>query len=256
MEAGEARLDGRITFVRARPISVDPEEFAALAASESVQAAEAEIREARPEKLIVRVDRTDPSKNIVRGFRAFELYLEAHPEMHGRVGMLVCLDPSRQDIPEYSEYIGAIQRAARAVNDRFRQDDWLPVDLQIGDDFPQAIAAYKQFDVLLVNAIFDGMNLVAKEAPLVNERNGVLVLSENTGAHEELGRWAITVNPFDVAGQAEALHEALTLPLDERRARLEAIKRQVREHDIAAWIETQLDDLEAAASRSGTRLSV
>jgi trehalose 6-phosphate synthase len=256
MEAGEARLDGRITFVRARPISVDPEEFAALAASESVRAAEAEIREARPEKLIVRVDRTDPSKNIVRGFRAFELYLEAHPEMHGRVGMLVCLDPSRQDIPEYSEYMGAIQRAARAVNDRFRQDEWLPVDLQIGDDFPQAIAAYKQFDVLLVNAIFDGMNLVAKEAPLVNERNGVLVLSENTGAHEELGHWAITVNPFDVAGQAEALHEALTLPLDERRARLEAIKRQVREHDIAAWIETQLDDLEAAASRSGTRLSV
>ncbi len=233
MEAGEARLDGRITLVRARPISVDP-----------------------AEKLIVRVDRTDPSKNIVRGFRAFELYLEAHPEMHGRVGMLVCLDPSRQDIPEYSEYIGAIQRAARAVNDRFRQDEWLPVDLQIGDDFPQAIAAYKQFDVLLVNAIFDGMNLVAKEAPLVNERNGVLVLSENTGAHEELGRWAITVNPFDVAGQAEALHEALTLPLDERRVRLEAIKRQVREHDIAAWIETQLDDLEAAASRSGTRLSV
>ncbi len=224
METGEARLDGRMTLV--------------------------------PEKLIVRVDRTDPSKNIVRGFRAFELYLEAHPEMHGRVGMLVCLDPSRQDIPEYSEYIGAIQRAARSVNDRFRQDEWLPVDLQIGDNFPQAIAAYKQFDVLLVNAIFDGMNLVAKEAPLVNERNGVLVLSENTGAHEELGHWAITVNPFDVAGQAEALHEALTLPLDERRARLEAIKRQVREHDIAAWIETQLDDLEVAASRSGTRLSV
>jgi trehalose 6-phosphate synthase len=256
MEAGEARLDGRITLVRARPISVDPEEFDALAASESVRAAEAEIREARPEKLIVRVDRTDPSKNIVRGFRAFELYLEAHPEMHARVGMLVCLDPSRQDIPEYSEYIGAIQRAARAVNDRFRQDEWLPVDLQIGDNFPQAIAAYKQFDVLLVNAIFDGMNLVAKEAPLVNERNGVLVLSENTGAHEELGQWAITVNPFDIAGQAEALHEALELPLDERRARLEAIKHQVREHDVAVWIETQLDDLEAAASRSGTRLSV
>jgi trehalose 6-phosphate synthase len=256
MEAGEARVDGRATLVRARPISVDPDEFDALAADEAVLAAEAEIERNRPEKLIVRVDRTDPSKNIVRGFRAFELYLEAHPEMHGRVGMLVCLDPSRQDIPEYSEYFGAIQRAARTVNDRFRQDDWLPVDLQIGDDFPQAVAAYKQFDVLLVNAIFDGMNLVAKEAALVNERDGVLVLSENTGAHEELGPWAITVNPFDVAGQADALHEALELPREERRARLEAIKRQVREHDIGVWIESQLDDLEAAASRSGTRLSV
>jgi trehalose 6-phosphate synthase len=254
--ASEARLNGHTTAVRARPISVDPDEFARLAASEAVRDEEARIEESRPERLIVRVDRTDPSKNIVRGFRAFELYLEAHPEAHGRVGMLVLLDPSRQDIPEYSEYVGAIQRAARVVNDRFRQEDWEPLEVRIEDNFPQAVAAYKQFDVLLVNAIFDGMNLVAKEAPLVNERDGVLVLSENAGAHEELGRWAITINPFDVAGQAEALHEALELPLDERRARLGAIKAHVRRHDIAAWIESQLDDLEAAASRSGIRLSV
>jgi trehalose 6-phosphate synthase len=238
------------------PISVDPEEFDELAASEPVLAEEEKIVATRPERLIVRVDRTDPSKNIVRGFRAFELYLEAHPEAVGSVGMLVLLDPSRQDIPEYSEYLGAIQRAARAVNDRFRDDDWLPVDLRIEDNFPQAIAAYKQYDVLLVNAIFDGMNLVAKEAPLVNEQDGVLILSENTGAHEELGPWVITVNPFDVAGQAEALHEALELPQPDRRARLEAIRQQVREHDITLWIDGQLEDLEAALNRSGTRLSV
>ena len=125
--------------------------------------------------------------------------------MHGRVAMLALLDPSRQDIPEYAEYLGAIQREAgpqRSLSAR----DWLPIDLQIADNFPQAVAAYKQYDVLLVNAIFDGMNLVAKEAPLVNDRDGVLVLSENTGAHEELGDWALTVNPFDVAGQAEAIH--------------------------------------------------
>jgi trehalose 6-phosphate synthase len=253
---GEARLEDRTTSVRVRPISVDPEEFDELAASEAVLAEEEKILESRPERLIVRVDRTDPSKNIVRGFRAFELYLEAHPEMHGRVGMLVVLDPSRQDIPEYSEYLGAIQRAARSVNDRFRHEEWTPVDLRIEDNFPQAIAAYKQYDVLLVNAIFDGMNLVAKEAPLVNERDGVLVLSENTGAHEELGRWTLTVNPFDVAGQAEALHRALELPGEERRSRLEGIRAQVREHDIAAWIESELEDVEAAADRRSTRLSV
>jgi trehalose 6-phosphate synthase len=254
--AGEARLNGDATTVRARPISVDADEFERLAGSEAVLAHEDRIAEARPERLILRVDRTDPSKNIVRGFRAFELYLEEHPEMHGRVGMMALLDPSRQDIPEYSEYLGAIQRAARVVNDRFRRDDWEPLDVRIEDNFVQAVAAYKQFDVLLVNAIFDGLNLVAKEAPLVNERDGVLVLSENAGAHEELGRWAITINPFDVAGQAEALHEALELPREERRARLEAIKRYVREHDIGAWIESQLEDLDAAASRSRTRLSV
>jgi trehalose 6-phosphate synthase len=254
--AWEARVNGHTTAVRARPISVDPAEFARLAESDAVRAEEIRIAETRPERLILRVDRTDPSKNVVRGFRSFELYLEAHPEAQGRVGMLVLLDPSRQDIPEYSEYLGAIQRASRVVNDRFRTDDWEPVEVRIEDNFPQAVAAYKQFDVLLVNAIFDGMNLVAKEAPLVNERNGVLVLSENAGAHEELGRWAITINPFDIAGQAEALHEALELPEDERRARLQAIKRHVREHDVGAWIESELEDIEAAARRSRTRLSV
>jgi trehalose 6-phosphate synthase len=253
---GEARFNHRTTNVHVRPISVDPDEFEALAESEAVREEEAKIESARPERLIVRVDRTDPSKNIVRGFRAFELYLEAHPEMHGRVGMLVLLDPSRQDIPEYSEYLGAIQRGARTVNERFRQEEWLPIDLRIEDNFPQAVAAYKQFDVLLVNAIFDGMNLVAKEAPIVNRRAGVVVLSENTGAHEELGEWALSVNPFDVAGQAEALHQALELPQAERQDRLERIRRHVRKHDIGEWIEAQLEDLEAVAGARRTRLPV
>ncbi len=242
----EITVDGHRTRLRASPISVDPVEFDQLAESEAVLAAEAEIESGRPERLILRVDRTDPSKNVVRGFRAYELYLDAHPEMHGRVQMLALLDPSRQDIPEYAEYLGAVQRAARVVNDRFQQEGWIPLDLQIQDNFTQAVAAYKQFDVLLVNAIFDGMNLVAKEAPLVNARDGVLVLSENAGAHDELGEWALTVNPFDVAGQAEAIHEALTMASAERRRRREAIATHVREHDIGRWIASQLADLDEA----------
>jgi trehalose 6-phosphate synthase len=134
------------------------------------------------------------------------------------------------------------------VNDRFQQEGWTPIDLQIRDDFPQAVAAYKQFDVLLVNAIYDGLNLVAKEAPLVNERDGVLVLSENAGVHEELGEWALSVNPFDISGQAEAIHAALRLPVAERRARLEAIRAHVREHDLGAWIAAQLVDLDRGAA--------
>ncbi len=242
-----AVYDGRRVLVTCRPISVDAREFDALATSEEVLAHEREIVARRPEQLVLRVDRTDPSKNVVRGFRAFELYLEAHPEVHGRVGMLALLDPSRQDIPEYAEYLGAIQRAARVVNDRFQRNGWIPIDLQIEDNFPQAVAAYKQFDVLLVNAIFDGLNLVAKEAVLVNERDGVLILSENAGAHDELGEHALTVNPFDVAGQAEAIHQALEMAPGERHRRLEAIREQVREHDVAAWIDAQLADLDAAA---------
>jgi trehalose 6-phosphate synthase len=241
---GIVALDERRTLVTVHPISLDPDEFDDLASSAAVLEAERELVERRPEKLVVRVDRTDPSKNIVRGFRAFELYLEAHPEVHGRVAMLALLDPSRQEIPEYAEYLGAIQREARRVNDRFQQEGWTPIELTIQDNFIGSVAAYKQFDALFVNAIYDGMNLVAKEAPLVNERDGVLILSENAGAHAELGEWALSVNPFDVAGQAEAIHAALTMGESERHARLEAIRAHVREHDVAEWIEAQLADLD------------
>ena len=242
----ESRADyaGRRALVTVHPISVEPAEFERLAQSEEVLAAERELVARRPEQLILRVDRTDPSKNIVRGFRAFELFLDAHPERHGRVTMLALLDPSRQDIPEYSEYLGAIQREARRVNDRFQREGWTPIELVIEDNFAASLAGYKQFDVLFVNAIFDGMYLIAKEAPLVNERDGVLILSENAGAYEELGDWAVCVNPFDVAAQAEALDAALTMPAAERARRLEAIRAHVHEHDVAGWIEAQLADLD------------
>jgi trehalose 6-phosphate synthase len=247
-----ARHGERRSLATVHPISVDAAEFDDLASSPAVLDAERVWAERRPEKLVLRVDRTDPSKNVVRGFRAFELYLEAHPEMHRRVGMLALLDPSRQDIPEYAEYLGAIQREARRVNDRFQREGWAPVELVVQDDFISSVAAYKQFDALFVNAIFDGMNLVAKEGPLVNGRDGVLILSENAGAHAELGEWALTVNPFDVAGQAEAIHRALTMPAGERRERLEAIRNHVREHDVTAWIEAQLGDLDRGAARVGS----
>jgi len=239
--------DGRRTLVTARPISVDPAEFAELAESTEVREKERGLEEISGERLIVRVDRTDPSKNIVRGFQAFELYLERRPEARGRVTMLALLDPSRQNIPHYAAYVEEIQSAARAVNRRFGSDEWQPVVLEIRDDFPKSLAAYKRYDVLLVNAIFDGMNLVAKEAPLVNERDGVLVLSENTGACDELGEWSLVVNPFDVVGQAEAIHAALELPAAERLARIEAIRTHVREHDIESWLTAQLADVDAVS---------
>jgi trehalose 6-phosphate synthase len=253
-ENHRAEHRGRTVAVCQAAVSVDSEEFAELARSEAVLEAERRLERTRPERLVLRVDRTDPSKNVVRGFRAFELFLEAHPDWHGRVAMLALLDPSRQDIPEYAEYLGAIERTAREVNDRFGRPGWAPLDVRIGDDFPGSVAAYKQFDVLLVNAIFDGLNLVAKEAPLVNERDGVLVLSENAGAHEELGEWALGVNPFDLAGQARAIHEALSMAPGERRRRREAICAWVREHDIERWIRLQLDAIDEARDRAGHTL--
>ena len=239
---------GRRPRVVHHPISIDVAEFDELAASAEVVARESELRATGPEQLIVRVDRVDPSKNIVRGLHAFELLLDLHAEWRGRVSMLALLDPSREAIPEYVAYRDEIERSARAVNERYGDGGWLPVDLRIADDFAQSVAAYKQFDVLLVNAVYDGLNLVAKEGPLVNTRDGVLVLSENAGAHAELGEWAITVNPFDVLGQAEALHDALSLPRAERQRRAEALRAQVRENDVARWLDGLLGDVAAVSA--------
>jgi trehalose 6-phosphate synthase len=240
---GDAVLHGGgRTLVTSHPIGIDPAEFDTLKDDEKVRERERELLATRPETLVLRIDRTDPSKNIVRGFRAFGLYLERHPEMRGRVKMLALLDPSRQDVPEYADYVAAVEREASALGDS--------VDLRIGDDFPRSVAAYKQFDVLLVNAVFDGLNLVSKEAPYVNQRDGVLVLSENAGSHEELGEWALSVNPFDVSAQAEAIHAAVTMDGGERRRRVEAIRAHLREHDLAAWGAAQMADLDRVRSRS------
>jgi trehalose 6-phosphate synthase len=228
------------THVAAHGISIDPAEFDTVAQSDEVRAAGDALFSERPAQVVLRVDRTDPSKNIVRGFRALAALIEAHPEHRGRVVMLALLDPSRQDIPEYVDYRAELEATAAAVNARFPG----AVDLRIRDNFPQTVAAYIDYDVLFVNAVYDGMNLIAKEAPLVNRRDGVLVLSENAGAHEELGPWALTVNPFDVQGQAEALHRALTMAAGERHARREAICEYVRAHDVNEWLNAILADLD------------
>ena len=237
-------LDPDERRVTAHPISIDPAEFEGLAGSEPVLARERELEAERPERLILRVDRTDPSKNVPSGFEAFQLLLERRPDLLGRVGMLALLDASRQDIPEYVEELRRIEDAAAAVEAAFPG----ALTLRVADDFPASIAAYKQFDVLLVNAVMDGLNLVAKEAPLVNTRVGVVALSVNAGAFEELGDWVVPVEPLELDAIADALEDALALAVDERSARQQAIRAHVHEHDLRAWIAAQLADLDRASS--------
>lgn len=240
---------GRDVRIRWYPISVDPAAFHELAARSEVEVNEARIREAHPGKLVVRVDRTDLSKNIVRGFQAYQLLLEEHPELAGEVTFLALLQPSRQEVEEYREYLESIEEAARQVNEAHGTASWQPVDLRLVEDMDLAAAAYKQYDVLLVNAIYDGMNLVAKEAVLVNENDGVLALSENTGAYAELGAFSVPVAPFDIGQTADALHAALTMNRSERAARAALCKAVVETNDIEKWLTTQLGDLEETAAR-------
>jgi trehalose 6-phosphate synthase len=177
--------------------------------------------------------------------------LERHPEMQGETTFLARCQPSREDVPEYAEYAEAIQKAVEEVNEKHATDSWQPIVLSMEDNFPLSVAAYKNYDVLLVNAVRDGMNLIAKEAVVANEKNGVLILSENAGAHEELGDYAITVNPFDVDEQADALYEALTMSDDERARRAGALQETIRSNTIEEWAEAQLKDIAAYREQHG-----
>ena len=249
-EGGTVRYAGREVWVRAYPISIDPAEFEELAASEAVLEQE-EFVKGLPGKLLLRVDRTDLSKNVVRGFEAYGRMLERHPEMKEQVTFLAQLQPSRGDIPEYAAYMEAVGRTAEEVNEKHGTEDWTPIQLFMMDNFPRSVAAYKNYDVLLVNAVRDGMNLVAKEAAVVNEKSGVLVLSEYAGAHEELGGHALSVNPYDLDEQADAIHEALTMPDDERKKRADGLRETVLQNTIEDWVEAQLKDIEAYRERGG-----
>jgi trehalose 6-phosphate synthase len=244
--------DGHETWVRPYPLAIDCEGFARIAAGAEVAEHEVEILRRRRDHMILRVDRADLSKNVLRGFTAFDIFLDQHPEFRERVTFIAHLQPSRQDVPEYVEYLEKIEALVAVVNHRHGTTDWMPIDLRLRDDFEEAVALYKHFDLLLVNAMWDGMNLVSKEGPLVNERYGMVILSENTGAHEELGDCSLSVNPFDVQQQADAMHYALTASLDERRNRWERLRTIITSRTPEDWIENQLADIER--KRSETRV--
>jgi trehalose 6-phosphate synthase len=243
--AAEVRYKGRKTVARAYPLSIDAQRLERAAESPEVAEAEREVLERRRKHLIIRVDRADLSKNVLRGFTAFDTFLTQHPEFREEVTFIAHLQPSRQDVPEYAEYLERIEALVAVVNHRHGTTDWMPIDLKIYENFNEAVARYKHFDLLMVNSLFDGMNLVAKEAPAVNTRNGVLMLSENTGSHEELYDYVISVNPFDIQEQADAIYRALTMPAEARQAWSEGLKEIIYSRNPGDWVDDQLRDIEA-----------
>lgn len=245
------RGDEARAVAHVNPVGVDAAGLREAASQDDTRERERVLLATRPELLIVRVDRTDPAKNAVTGLAAFDLLLRRRPDLRGRVGMLALLAPSRQSIPEYTAYRDAVEEAAAALNAAHSTTTWSPVVLRVRDDFPSSLAGYRQYDVLLVNSVMDGLNLVAEEAPLVNTRDGVLVLSRCTGAWEALGEWSIGVDPDDAEGTSHALERALELPAGERRARLEAIRARVLAHSPGAWAEAELAALDARSTMRG-----
>ena len=242
---GRIWVHNHSTHVRDFPISIDVDALRALAESNVSRKYHEDITQniMRGRKMILRIDRTEPSKNIVRGFEAFGEMLELHPEHRGNVKFLALFVPSRLGVDEYQNYLDEIMAAAGRVNAQYGNSGWEPIRVLVGQDYPRAVAALRLYDVLLVNAIADGMNLVAKEGPVVNERNGVVVLSERTGARQQLQTGAIVISPYDIYATAEALHNALTMPEEERTERANRLRWTIEREDIADWLCRQLEAL-------------
>ena len=247
MERGVVKCRDREVWVRAYPLPIDWRATQGVAARDRVQEFEEKLLRRRREYSILRVDRADLSKNVLRGFTGFDIFLEQHPEFAERITFTAQLMPSRTDVPEYAEYLERIEALVAVVNHRHGTPDWMPINLKLRDDLDEAVASYKHYDVMMVNAMFDGMNLVAKEGPLVNERDGVSILSENTGAHEELGEYALSVNPFDVQELADSIYAALTMEPEERARRAEGLKDIVTSRDPGNWIDDQIADIRKKA---------
>lgn len=238
---GKVWYHNHVTHVRDFPISIDVRALKTLSETDDVKEYYQQFeKEYSSQQLILRVDRCEPSKNIVRGFQAFDLFLERYPKYHGKVRFLALLVPSRLSLEEYQTYLDEVMAAAGRINFKYGSSEWEPVRVLTGDDYPRAIAALKLYDVLLVNPIADGMNLVAKEGPIVNERDGVLILSERAGAAQQLGQGALVISPIDIYNTSEALNQALMMNAEERINRASMLRHVIERDDIQAWLCWQL----------------
>lgn len=230
-----------VTHTRAFPITIDVQALRQVAESAEVRAERQAINEiVGHKKLILRIERIEPSKNILRGFEAFGELLELHPELCEKVVFLAILVPSRMQLDEYKEYLDEVMAVIGRVNAHSGTGSWEPIRALVGENYHRAVAAMQRYDVLLVNSIADGMNLVAKEGPIVNQHEGRLILSERTGAREQLESAAIVISPCDVYATSQALYQALTMPESECYARANRLQQLVEQEDIRWWMQQQL----------------
>ena len=246
--SGAVEHRDRVTWVRAYPIPIDARALAERARGEKVREWAERFSGSFEGPFVVRADRTEPSKNIVRGFEAFGLLLDRRKELRGKARFIACLYPSRQSMPEYKRYIEQIEEVVGGINDRYPES----IDLYLEDDHDRTLGALLVYDALLVNSLMDGMNLVSKEGPAVNENDGSIVLSSTAGSFDELGEDAVCVeDPFDVEATADGLEAALDMPRDERRRRASILREKIANRSPDDWISRQMDDL--AAVREGDK---
>lgn len=224
------------TFVA--PAATDVDDLRSVASSPSCSDELASLEAVVGDrKLIVRVDRIELSKNVLRGFWAFDELLENEPGLRGQVTFAAMVYPSRLGLAEYQAYGQEVLTLAARLNAKWGTEDWTPILVDPDDNHPRSVAALRRYDVLLVNPVRDGLNLVAKEGPLVNERDGALVLSQYAGSFDSLSEHAIGINPFDVSGTADALSRALSLPAGDRAAMASGLRAAAASGTPLDWFD-------------------
>ncbi len=243
---GNILYNGHVCHVRTYPISVDTKTLQIQAQNPKVIAMEAEVNEIVGDcKLIYRTDRADLSKNIIRGFQAYDIFLEKYPEWREKVKFVATLMPSRQDIKIYQEYTDKIKDIVKVINAKYATPNWQPIKYICRGDYDLVIALLKRYDVLMVNPILDGMNIVAKEGSVLNENNGTLVLSTGAGCYEELKDGSICINPFDLRQTAESIDMALLVDETTKSQMLEKNREIIKSNDLNKWVSDQLNDIES-----------
>ncbi|GHO83803.1 alpha,alpha-trehalose-phosphate synthase (UDP-forming) [Dictyobacter formicarum] len=231
------------TFVRDYPISISVSDERRLVRSNAGKHAAEKIKPLLNKYTLMRVDRIEPTKNIVQGFLAYETLLEQHPELHGQTTFLAFLIPSRQSLPLYREYHNETMKVIEEINKKYGTKDWEPIHTFVQNDRTTALAALQFYDVLLVNSVIDGMNLVAKEGAAVNTNDGVLVLSRTSGAFQQLENASIAISPASRNETADALYKALMLPREERKLLAERARHEVETDDLRTWMTQQINDV-------------
>lgn len=243
-DKGLVYAGGRTVKCISFPISIDCDSLYAQARSEKVLKLQKKLEDKfRGKKILLRIERSDPIKNTLRGIQAYDRLLEKYPELKEKVVYLCLLYSSRSDIREYRNYHKKVEKLIGKINEKYGEDKWMPVYYDCQDNYDRALASLKIYDVLVVNSIYDGMNLISKEGPLINENSGVLILSENTGSFSELGKFVLAVNPFDIEETAGKMYEGLAMSKKNKEKLQREIKKVIHKNTAKDWLQKQIDEL-------------
>ncbi len=237
--------DSHETIIRSYPISVDTSGLKELSNSRKVKKYEDLIHNIKGDNfLIYRTDRADMSKNIPRGFLGYEKFLRDNPEYQGKVKFLVTGKATRENLDDYKNYRNAIKLLIERINWLYSSKDWKPIEEIFDAPYELVVAAFKNYDCLMVNPICDGMNVVSKEGPLVNETNGGMILSEQAGSYEELKDFVLNVDPYDITETSKAIYSAVTMDKNDKIRNSECLKDIIENNTINDWISEQFQDID------------